>query len=753
MHLYRKLRTVFMVEIEGVIESIVYNNESNGYTVARLRKGRDLVTIVGYILLLNEGQSVRVTGEWVNHPEYGQQLKIESCSESLPSTIEGIEKYLASGLIEGVGPVTAKRLVEKFGADTLDIIEYNPERLTEVEGIGERKAAVIAEAFQEQRELRNVMVFLQTYGISPGNSIKIYKKYGQNAVNLIKENPYRLTVDVFGIGFKTADSIARNLGIDKTSRYRLMAGIKYVLTEYSGSGGHTYIPSEVLIEKGMELLGVDRDLLEESCISLALNKEIVMENIEDTTAVYLMPFYYSELGVSKRILELLSSGTDELKVDIEEEIKEYEAETGIELARQQKDAIRCAIKNGVAIITGGPGTGKTTIIKCIINIMEKKGKSVSLAAPTGRAAKRMTEATAREARTMHRLLEMGYAEGQDNMVFLKDDSDPIDSDVIIIDEASMVDILLMNNLLKAIVPGTRLIIVGDVDQLPSVGAGNVLRDLIDSELIPVVRLTEIFRQSQESLIIVNAHRINKGDIPYLNEKDKDFFFIGASSQEETLKIMLELVKKRIPEFKEGCDPQKYIQVLTPMRKGSCGVNNMNLRLQAILNPPSPDKDEKKVRDYVLRTGDKVMQIKNNYNMKWDRATGNGESEGQGVFNGDLGYIEYIDNEDSRLSVVFDDDRTAVYDFTNCDELELAYAVTIHKSQGSEFPVVVMPAVWGPPMLMTRNLLYTGITRAKELVVIVGSKQVLGGMINNNRITRRFSGLGYRMKKLTDSGLF
>lgn len=742
-----------MIEIEGVIDSVVYSNESNGYTVARLRKDREIITIVGYLPLINEGESVRITGSWVNHPEYGQQLKIETYSECLPTTVSGIEKYLASGLIDGVGPVTANRLVEKFGLDTLDIMEYNPERLTEVEGIGEKKAKVIAEAFSEQRELRNVMVFLQTYGITTGNSIKIYKKYGQNTINIIKENPYRLTVDVFGIGFKTADKIAQNLGIERASRYRLMAGIKYVLTEFCGSGGHTYLPLDMLLQKGSELLECQEDLLHDACVSLALNKEVAMEKIDDIAAVYLMPFYYSELGTTKRILELLSSDAGDIEVNIDEEIRDYEYETGIDLAPQQKEAVRCAIEKGVAIITGGPGTGKTTIIKCIINIMEKADMAVTLAAPTGRAAKRMTEATGREARTIHRLLEMGYSEGEENMAFLKDDSDPVDCDVIIIDEASMVDIVLMNNLLKAIIPGTRLIIVGDVDQLPSVGPGNVLRDLIESEVIPFVRLTEIFRQSEESLIIVNAHRINKGDLPYLNEKDKDFFFMNCSSQESTLNMILELVGSRIPQFKEGCDPQRYIQVLTPMRKGICGVQNLNIKLQELLNPPSPDKDERKVRDYVFRTGDKIMQIKNNYNINWNRIRGKGDSEGRGIFNGDLGYIEYIDNEDNKMSVIFDDDKRAVYDFSDCDELELAYAVTIHKSQGSEFPVVVIPAVWGPPMLMTRNLLYTGITRARELVVIAGSRQVLSGMISNNRITKRYSGLMHRIQSIMDTGIF
>ncbi|KPU44727.1 ATP-dependent RecD-like DNA helicase [Oxobacter pfennigii] len=742
-----------MVEIEGVIDSIVYTNESNGYTVARLKKGREIITVVGYVPVINEGQSVRIKGAWVNHPEYGQQLKIDFFEEVLPTDISAIEKYLASGLINGIGPATAKRMVDYFKEDTLDVIEYNPIRLTEVEGIGEKKAKLIAESFSEQRELKNVMVFLQTYGISGANAIKIYKKYGQNAINAIKENPYRLTVDVFGIGFKTADRIAQNMGIERASKYRLMAGIKFVLAEYSGSGGHTYLPSDVLIDKCGELLNVDKDLIEDSLVSLALNKEVVLEVMDDVTGVYLMPFYYSETGVSKRILEMAAFKTEKLDVDMQKEIEEYEDKTGIELHPQQKEAIKCAIENGVAIITGGPGTGKTTIIKCIINIMEKYEVSISLAAPTGRAAKRMTEATKREAKTIHRLLEMGYSEGEDNMTFLKDDSDPLKVGAVIIDEASMVDILLMNNLLKALVPGTRLIIVGDVDQLPSVGPGNVLRDLIESSYIPVVKLTEIFRQSEESLIVLNAHRINRGEYPYLNEKEKDFFFLSTPNQEDTVKLILDLVKNRIPGFKDGIDPQKYIQVLTPMRKGVCGVNNLNIRLQEILNPKSPDKDEKKIRDCILRSGDKVMQIKNNYNIKWDRIAGYGDDEGKGVFNGDLGYIEYIDNENNNISVIFDDERRVIYEAINFEELELAYAVTIHKSQGSEFPVIVMPAVWGPPMLMTRNLLYTGITRAKEMVVIAGSRKVLAGMVDNNRITKRFSGLKHRMEKLIDSGIF
>ncbi|MDI6617522.1 MAG: ATP-dependent RecD-like DNA helicase [Clostridiales bacterium] len=742
-----------MFEFEGTIDTIIYTNESNGYTVAKLKNKDQMVTIVGYLPLINEGENIKVGGEWVRHPEYGQQLKVESYSEIVPTSENGIQKYLSSGLIHGIGPVTAKKLVDKFGKDTLDIIEYNPEKLIGIGGIGEKKAKAIAESFEKQRDLRDVMVYLQTYGISTGNAIKIYKLYGGNAINKIKQNPYILITDVYGIGFKTADRIAQSLGIEKTSRYRLMAGIKYILSESCAKSGHTYLPGNYLLDKCSELLQVEKPVLEEACVSLVMDKELVMENINGTPAVYLMPFYYAEVGVAKRIIELLNASSKKIELDIDAEIKKYEYDTGIEFAKKQKDAIKGAIEKGVVIITGGPGTGKTTIIKCILNILEKKNFNISLAAPTGRAAKRMTEATKREAKTIHRLLEMGYTDGEDNMVFLKDDSDPIDADAIIIDEASMIDILLMNNLLKAIVPGTKLIIVGDVDQLPSVGAGNVLRDLIDSGIIPVVKLEEIFRQSQESLIIVNAHRINKGELPYINEKERDFFFIGSASQEEALKTILEVVKYRLPQFRGGFDPLKDIQILTPMRKGICGVYNLNSCLQEILNPVSPDKDEKKIRDFVFRTGDKVMQIKNNYNIKWEKLAGGGDKNGTGVFNGDIGYIEYIDNENNCLSVIFDDEKRVIYSFTDIDELELAYAVTVHKSQGSEFPVVVMPSEWGPPMLMTRNLLYTAVTRAKKLVVMVGSKQVLAGMVKNNRIAKRYSALGFRLSTLSGTGIF
>ncbi|TDT62416.1 ATP-dependent RecD-like DNA helicase [Fonticella tunisiensis] len=731
-----------MVEIEGTVEHIVFRNEENGYTVAKIKYNKDLISVVGYMPFLNEGQRVKIQGEWTLHQTFGQQIKVESCEEIMPATVEGVEKYLASGLIPGIGPVTARKIVEKFGVDALDIMEMNPERLTEVEGIGEKKAAKIAEAFQEQRELRQVMVFLQSYGITATYAIKIYKKYGQNTIKTVKENPYRLCDDISGIGFKTADKIARNLGVDPSSLSRVMAGIKYVLN-LSTSNGHVYLPRLMLLDECARLLNVPPDLVEDALISLSASKQVVIEQVDGEQVVYLNSFYYSELGVAKRLIELSLQKVRENFDTIEEEIKEYEDENDITFAEEQKLAIMEGVKNGVCVITGGPGTGKTTIIKCIIKIFEKRGMHIVLAAPTGRAAKRITETTGYEAKTIHRLLEMEFMPDEHGNVFAKDEGDPIETDVIIIDEASMVDILLMNSLLKAVAPSTRLIIVGDVDQLPSVGPGNVLRDIIESRAISVVRLNRIFRQSDESLITLNAHKINNGEMPILNDREKDFFFIQKNNPQLIVEEILELVSRRLPAFKNRFDPMKDIQVLSPMRKGETGIYNLNVRLQNILNPPSQDKKEKSFRDYVFREGDKVMQIKNNYNIEWTSVDGLEVVKGTGVYNGDIGYIDEIDEENQTVTVIFDD-KKVVYDFTSLDELELAYGITIHKSQGSEFPVVVIPVTYGPPMLMARNLIYTGVTRAKKLVILVGMRQALLNMINNNTIIQRYSGLRERI---------
>lgn len=737
-----------MVTVEGTVEEIIFQNESNGYTVAVIETQDDVVTIVGCIPIINMGETLRLQGQWDYHPNYGQQLKVETYSTVVPATLNGIEKYLSSGLIPGIGPKTAKKIVEMFGVDSIDILQYNPEKLKLVEGIGEKKAEKIIEAYAEQRELRDVMIFLQGYGITVNLSIKIYKKYGDETIVKVKENPYRLSEDIFGIGFKMADKIAQSMGINPTSKYRVNAGIKFVLMESAGKG-HTYLPKEILIRDSVSLLGVEKELVDNGITELALNQEIQLENLDGKICVYYMSYYYAETNVCKKLIELSHIEVDEFKLDIDKEIKRIEKDESIEFANKQKEAIKEAIENGVLIVTGGPGTGKTTTINSIIQLFEGQNLTISLAAPTGRAAKRMSEATGREAKTIHRMLEYNYVDDEVGMAFSRDDGTPVESDVVIIDEVSMVDILLMNTLLKAITPGTRLILVGDVDQLPSVGPGNVLRDIIDSKIIKVVKLDEIFRQAQESMIVVNAHRINKGEKPFLNVKDKDFFFMNRNTGTSIVDTIIELCEERLPKF-NGYDPLKDIQILTPMKKGDTGVNILNEKMQETLNPNRKGKAEKKIGEITFRVGDKVMQVKNNYKQKWRLIEDNEIIEqGEGVFNGDYGFITNIDNEDAELTILFDDNKEAVYPFAQLDELKLAYATTIHKSQGSEFPVVIIPSSWGPPMLLTRNLLYTAITRAKELVVLVGVEKYLHMMIDNNRIATRYSGLKDRMLKVLD----
>lgn len=729
-----------MTSIEGVVETIVFKNDENGYTVAKILYNKDIIPIVGYMPFISVGQRIRATGEWVVHPNFGQQLKVETLEEIKPATLEGIEKYLASGLIKGIGPATAKKIVEKFGKDSLDIIELNPEKLTEIEGIGSKKAEKIAESFKEQRQLREVMVFLQSYGITPGIGIKIFKKYGEETISVVKTNPYRLCDEVSGVGFKTADRIAVNLGVDPMSPDRVRVGIKYILTQCIANG-HVFLPKEILIEECKKILNVPDELIADQLVPLIAKKEVFIESIEDTQAVYLGALYYSELYVAKKIIELSLQNLSGEFDNIEDDIKEYENENAIEFADEQREAVESACKNGVCVITGGPGTGKTTIIKCIIKMFEKRGMNVVLAAPTGRAAKRITETTGYDAKTIHRLLEMEYLPENEIPVFTKNDENPLEANVIIIDEASMVDIMLMYSLLKAIPIGTRLIIVGDVDQLPSVGPGNVLRDIIESHKLHVVKLNRIFRQQDTSLITLNAHKINNGEMPILNDKNKDFFFIELENNQNLCEELVKLVDERLPSFKGGFDPLRDIQVLSPMRKGEAGVNNLNIKIQSVLNPKSKFKMEKTSREFVFRTYDKVMQIKNNYNIEWENIN-TGET-GRGIFNGDIGFIKEVDLENQRLIIVFDDKKVE-YDFSNLDELELAYAITIHKSQGSEFRVIVIPVCFGPPMLMTRNLIYTGVTRAKELVVLVGNRAALRYMINNNTITKRYSGLKDRI---------
>lgn len=735
-----------MVTLQGTVEEIIFKNETNGYMVALLETEDDVVTIVGYIPIVNIGETLEVQGQWTYHPSYGQQLKVETYSTVVPATLNGIEKYLASGLIPGIGPKTARKIVERFSLDSLEILQYNPEKLKEIDGIGKKKAQKIAEAFQEQREIRDVMIFLQNYEISPRYGIRIYKKYGKETISKIKENPYRLSEEIHGIGFKTADKIAQSMGIDNRSNYRINAGIKFTLMEFAAEG-HTYAPKEELIAKTTSLLGIEKELIEEGVTRLALKQELQLENVNGKIRIYYMPYFYAESNVSKKLIEIAQAELKELDIDINKEIEDLEKRNSIKFAQKQKEAIRQALQNGLLVITGGPGTGKTTTINSIIDILEGQNYEVVLAAPTGRAAKRMSEATGRDAKTIHRLLEYGFIDDENGMAFAKDEGTPIEADVVIIDEVSMVDILLMNNLLKAVIPGTRLILVGDVDQLPSVGAGNVLRDIIDSRIIKVVKLDEIFRQAQESMIIVNAHRINKGEKPFLNVKDKDFFFITKTTTGDIVDTIVQLAKERLPKF-NGYNSISDIQVLTPMKKGDTGVNALNNKLQEHLNPKSKMKDEKKVGDTLFRVGDKVMQIKNNYRTQWKIVEdGKIVQEGEGVFNGDFGFVTDIDNEEGEMTVLFDDHKEVIYNFNQLDELKLAYACTIHKSQGSEFPVVIMPVSWGPPMLLTRNLLYTAVTRAKELVVLVGMEKYLHMMINNNRIIKRYSGLNDRLARI------
>ncbi|NLX71101.1 MAG: ATP-dependent RecD-like DNA helicase [Clostridiales bacterium] len=735
-----------MVEITGIIEEIIFRNEDNGFTVMEVRDedDRSLVTAVGSLPFANQGEKVRITGEWTMHPDYGQQIKIHYMESVVPATLDGMERYLASGLIKGIGPSTAKKLIEHFGMDVLNIIEFRPDRLTEVSGIGPARAEMIAASYAQHREIREVMIFLQTYGITATYAIKIYKMYGNHAIGIIKENPYRLADEVEGIGFKTADRIAQNIGVAFDSPYRIAAGVKYVLS-HAAADGHTYLPRDILVERAAQLMEVDGSLVENAIVSLAVQQSIFVEEIEEQTAVYLAPFYYAEVGVCRRLLELSMVDVEWGMTDIEGMLKEFQKREKIIFAIKQREAILEALSNGVTVITGGPGTGKTTIINCIIKLMEQQGKTVVLAAPTGRAAKRMTETTGREAKTIHRLLEYSY--GDDGPYFQKDEDDPILADAVIIDEMSMVDVLLMNHLLKAIIPGTRLVLVGDVDQLPSVGPGNVLKDIISSGIIKVVRLTEIFRQAQESMIVLNAHRINQGHMPYLNVKGGDFFFDKKENPEVILDTIFDLICRRLPNF-GNYDPMRDIQVLVPMRKGTLGVNNLNVEIQRILNPPSKQKREKTSRGILFREGDKVMQIKNNYRTTWKRKMGGFViEEGEGVFNGDIGYVQSIDHEEQSVVVLFDDDREVELDFSQLDELELAYAISVHKSQGSEFPVVIIPLAWGPPMLMTRNLLYTAVTRAREMVTIVGRERVIEAMVRNNYIEKRYSGLAHRFKKV------
>ena len=720
-----------LIEIKGQIERITYHNEENSYTIAKMKIGgrQDLVTAVGNLLSVSAGEVLKLKGEWHNHPKFGEQFKIISYESVVPATVKGIEKYLGSGLIKGIGPVMAKRLVTKFGLETLNVIETETRRLCEVEGIGDKRIGMIKKAWDDQKEIRDVMVFLQGHGVSPAYAAKIYKKYAKASVAVVQQNPYKLATDIFGIGFITADKIAGNLGISKESLIRAEAGILYVLHQLSDEG-HVYYPYEPLVEECKKILGVERDTIVKAFGKISFEKKIVIEDLnkedikENNKAVYLAKFHVCEVGIAARLQDLIRFPKKLKAFDREKALQWVQGELKIQLAENQKQAVKEAIEKKVMVVTGGPGTGKTTIINSIIKICGRLGQRVLLSAPTGRAAKRMAEATGHESKTIHRLLEFSPKEGD----FKRDENNPLDADLIVIDETSMVDIVLMYQFLKAVPKDATLILVGDVDQLPSVGAGIVLKDIIDSGSIPTVMLNEIFRQAKESLIIVNAHRVNNGQMPITEgsgDSLQDFYFFIIEEPEKVAEKIIELCKEKIPQ-KFGYRSIDDIQVLTPMHRGLVGASNLNTELQKHLNSST---DELVRGGLVLKVGDKVMQIRNNYDKE--------------VFNGDIGRINKIDREEQEIIVNYDG-RMVSYEYSELDEIVLAYAVSVHKSQGSEYPVVVMPVLTQHYMLLQRNLLYTGITRGKKLVVLVGTNKAVAIAIKNNKPQKRYTLLKERL---------
>ena len=725
------------------MEHIIYRNADNGYTVLNLVSGEEEITCVGIFSAIAEGENIEASGDYTDHPTYGKKFKVESFEEKAPEDEEAIERYLGSGAIRGIGLALAARIVRRFKADTFRIIEEEPERLAEVKGISERKAMEIADQVNEKRDLRQAMIFLQQYGITMNLAVKVYQQYGQEVYGIIRENPYRLADDIEGVGFRTADEIAVRVGIRMDSDFRIRSGILYVLLQAS-TEGHTYLPKEELTRRTGQLLEVGEEQIEKQYMDLAIERKIIMKQGENQTQIYAASFYYMEANTAT-MLKQLNVSYDVPDLEIEERVRRIEKQTGMELDEHQMTAVKEAVRNGLLIITGGPGTGKTTTINTIIKYFEMEGLDIFLAAPTGRAAKRMSETTGFEARTIHRMLELnGGVDGAAG--FERNEQNPLETDVVIIDEMSMVDISLMHALLKAVAVGTRLILVGDVNQLPSVGPGSVLRDIIRSHECNVVMLTKIFRQASTSDIIVNAHKINQGEEVTLDNKSMDFFFLKRYDADVIISVVLQLIKQKLPKF---VDATPYdIQVLTPMRKGLLGVERLNGILQRYLNPPSPQKREKEHGDILFREGDKIMQTRNNYQLEWEIRTKYGLSvdKGTGVFNGDMGIVREINDFAETMTVEFDEGRMVEYPYKLLDELELAYAITIHKSQGSEYPAVVIPLLSGPSMLMNRNLLYTAVTRARKCVTLVGNEVTFAQMVQNTSQQKRYSGLCDRLKE-------
>ena len=732
-----------MEKLAGYVEHIIYRNAENGYTVLNLVSGEAEITCVGIFSAIAEGENIEASGDYTDHPTYGKQFNVESFEEKAPEDEEAIERYLGSGAIRGIGLALAARIVRRFKADTFRIIEEEPERLAEVKGISERKAMEIADQVNEKRDLRQAMIFLQQYGITMNLAVKVYQQYGQEVYGIIRENPYRLADDIEGVGFRTADEIAVRVGIRMDSDFRIRSGILYVLLQAS-TEGHTYLPEEELTRRTGQLLEVGEEQIEKQYMDLAIERKIIMKQGENQTQIYAASFYYMEANTAT-MLKQLNVSYDVPDLEIEERVRRIEKQTGMELDEHQMTAVKEAVRNGLLIITGGPGTGKTTTINTIIKYFEMEGLDIFLAAPTGRAAKRMSETTGFEARTIHRMLELnGGVDGAAG--FERNEQNPLETDVVIIDEMSMVDISLMHALLKAVAVGTRLILVGDVNQLPSVGPGSVLRDIIRSHECNVVMLTKIFRQASTSDIIVNAHKINQGEEVTLDNKSMDFFFLKRYDADVIISVVLQLIKQKLPKF---VDATPYdIQVLTPMRKGLLGVERLNGILQRYLNPPSPQKREKEHGDILFREGDKIMQTRNNYQLEWEIRTKYGLSvdKGTGVFNGDMGIVREINDFAETMTVEFDEGRMVEYPYKLLDELELAYAITIHKSQGSEYPAVVIPLLSGPSMLMNRNLLYTAVTRARKCVTLVGNEVTFEQMVQNTSQQKRYSGLCDRLKE-------
>ena len=737
--------------VTGYIDHIIFRNEDNGYTVLVLKgtEGDDEeLTCVGTFPVISQGATIEASGNFINHHIYGKQFQITSFTEKMPEDAMAMERYLGSGAIKGIGAALAARIVRRFGADTLRIVEEEPERLAEIKGISEKKAREIAAQMEEKADMRKAMMFLQKYGISLNLGAKIYQKYGDSVYSVLQENPYRLADDISGVGFKIADEIAGRIGIHTDSDYRIKSGMMYTLLQATGEG-HVYLPKEELFQRSSELLGVDVSYMEKHLMDLSMERKVIQKEEGETVLVYPSRFYYLELNTA-RMLSELNIDCPEDEAFVQRRIAQIEKETGTTLDEMQKKAVTEAAGHGLFILTGGPGTGKTTTINAIIRFFEGEGSELRLAAPTGRAAKRMTEATGYEAQTIHRLLElngMPEEERQGQAVhFERNAENPLEADVIIIDEMSMVDIQLMHSLLLAVTAGTRLILVGDENQLPSVGPGNVLRDIIRSGEFPVVELKKIFRQASESDIVVNAHKINRGEQVTLSNKSSDFFFLKRQDADIIIQVVIALIQEKLPRYVEA--KPFDIQVLTPMRKGLLGVERLNQILQRYLNPPEPSKKEKEYGQGLFREGDKVMQIRNNYQLEWE-IRGRYEipvDKGVGVFNGDTGILKTINEFSETAEVEFEDGRCAEYSFKQLEELELAYAVTIHKSQGSEYPAVVIPLLSGPRMLLNRNLLYTAVTRARRCVTIVGSEETFREMIKNEKQQRRYSSLDIRLKE-------